>query len=197
MSICGRQEQGRMNNAKSIFVMSGLFVLMGGFLLFEPPLFHKAYAINSTFLPPIVDPNDQPIKARIVVNEFTILADVAITDEDQIKGLSIRDQMNENEGMLFVYGEPSRQSFWMKDMKFPIDIIWLNETGSVVHVEENLRPCVPSLECPSFSPNENAQYVLETIAGFAQKHHLNIGTDIDFSIVLPDKSSVDSQFIES
>ncbi|HEY6405220.1 MAG TPA: DUF192 domain-containing protein [Nitrososphaeraceae archaeon] len=188
MSICDRRERVRMNNVKSIFVMSGLFVLMAGFLLFEPPLFHMTYAVNNTFLPPIVDPNDQPIKARIIVNGFAILADVAITDEDQIKGLSIRDQMNENEGMLFVYGEPSRQSFWMKDMKFPIDIIWLNGTGSVVHVEENLKPCVPSLECPSFSPNENAQYVLETVAGFAQKHHLKIGTDIDFSIVLPDKS---------
>lgn len=197
MSICGRRERIRMNNAKSIFVMIGLFVLTAGFLLFEPPLIHKAYAINNTFLPLIVDPNDQPIKARIVVNGFPILADIAITDEDQIKGLSIRDQMNENEGMLFVYAEPSRQSFWMKDMKFPIDIIWLNGTGSVVHVEENLRPCVPSLECPSFSPNENAQYVLETVAGFAQKHHLMIGTDVDFSIVLADNSSVDSQFIES
>jgi uncharacterized membrane protein (UPF0127 family) len=192
MSICDRRERVRMSNVKPIFVMSGLFVLMAGFFLFEPPLFHMAYAVNNTFLPPIVDPNDQPIKARIAVNGFAILADVAITEEDQIKGLSIRDQMNENEGMLFVYGEPSRQSFWMKDMKFPIDIIWLNGTGSVVHVEENLRPCVPSLECPSFSPNENAQYVLETVAGFAQKHHLKIGTDIDFSIVLPDKSSVDS-----
>lgn len=181
-----------MNNAKSIFVMSGLCVLMVGFLSFEQPLFHMAYSIKNTFLTPIVDPNDQPIKARIVVNGFEILADVAITDEDQIKGLSIKDQMNKNEGMLFVYGEPSRQSFWMKDMKFPIDIIWLNGTGSVVHIEENLSPCVPSLECPSFSPNENAQYVLETVAGFAQKHHLEIGTDVDFSIILPDKSSFDS-----
>jgi uncharacterized membrane protein (UPF0127 family) len=192
MSICDRREGVGMNNAKSISVMCGPFVLMAGFLLLETPLFHIAYAINNTFLPSIVDPNDQPIKAKIVVNGFAILADVAITDEDQIKGLSIRDQMNENEGMLFVYGEPSRQSFWMKDMKFPIDIIWLNGTGVVVHIEENLRPCMPSLECPSFSPKENAQYVLETVAGFAQKHHVKIGTDVDFSIVLPDKSSVDS-----
>jgi uncharacterized protein len=85
-------------------------------------------------LSPIVDPGNQPIKARIVVNRFEILA-VAITDEDQIKGLSIKDQMNENEGMLFVYDKPSRQSFWMKVMRFPID--WLNGTGSVVHTEEN------------------------------------------------------------
>jgi uncharacterized protein len=192
MSICDHRVRVRMNNAKSIFVMSGLCVLMVGFLSFEQPLFHIAYGIENTLLPSIVDPNDQPIKARIVVNGFEVLADVAITDEDQIKGLSIKDQMNENEGMLFVYDEPSQQSFWMKDMKFPIDIIWLNGTGSVIHIEENLRPCVSSLECPTFSPSENAQYVLETVAGFVQKHHLKIGTDVDFSIVLPDKSSIDS-----
>jgi uncharacterized protein len=102
-----------------------------GFLSLEQPLLHMAYALETTFLSPIVNPGDQPIKARIVVNGF----DVAITDEDQIKGLSIKDQMNENEGMLFVYDKPSRQSFWMKDMRFPID--WLNGTGSVVHTEEN------------------------------------------------------------
>jgi uncharacterized membrane protein (UPF0127 family) len=105
-----------------------------GFLSLEQPLLHMAYALETTFLSPIVDPGNQPIKARIVVNRFEILA-VAITDEDQIKGLSIKDQMNENEGMLFVYDKPSRQSFWMKDMRFPID--WLNGTGSVVHTEEN------------------------------------------------------------
>jgi hypothetical protein len=93
-----------------------------GFLSLEQPLLHMAYALETTFLSPIVDPGDQPIKARIVVNGF----DVAITDEDQIKGLSIKDQMND---------KPSRQSFWMKDMRFPID--WLNGTGSVVHTEEN------------------------------------------------------------
>lgn len=59
-----------MSNTKFIFVISGQFVLMAVFLLFEPPLLHMAYGINSTFLPPIVDPNDQPIKARIVVNGF-------------------------------------------------------------------------------------------------------------------------------
>lgn len=106
-----------------------------GFLSLEQPLLHMAYALETTFLSPIVDPGNQPIKARIVVNRFEILADVAITDEDQIKGLSIKDQMNENEGMLFVYDKPSRQSFWMKVMRFPID--WLNGTGSVVHTEEN------------------------------------------------------------
>jgi uncharacterized protein len=99
-----------------------------GFLSLEQPLLHMAYALETTFLSPIVDPGDQPIKARIVVNGFEILADVAITDEDQIKGLSIKDRMND---------KPSRQSFWMKDMRFPIDIVWFNGTGSVVHTEEN------------------------------------------------------------
>jgi uncharacterized protein len=182
----------RMKNVRSFFVTSGLCVLLVGFISLEQPLLHTAYAMKNTFLPSIVDPDDQPIEARIDVNGFEIFADVAITDEDQTKGLSIKDHMNENEGMLFAYDKPSQQSFWMKDMRFPIDIIWLNGTGSVVHIEENLKPCVPSLECPSFSPNENAQYVLETVAGFAQKHQLKVGTDVDFNLVSPGKSPVTS-----
>ncbi len=115
-----------MKNVRSFFVTSGLFVLLVGFISLEQPLLHTAYAMKNSFLPSIVDPDDQPIEARIVVNGFEILADVAITDEDQTKGLSIKDHMNENEGMLFAYDKPSQQSFWMKDMRFPIDIIWLN-----------------------------------------------------------------------
>ena len=93
--------------------------------------------------------------------------------------------MKEDEGMLFVYDRPSRQAFWMKDMKFPIDIIWLDVRGSVVHIEDGLKPCIPSLTCPTYSPDKEAQYVLETVAGFSKKHQLTIGTHVDFELNLP------------
>jgi uncharacterized membrane protein (UPF0127 family) len=48
--------------------------------------------------------------------------------------------MNENEGMLFYLEEPRKGSFWMKNMHFPIDIIWLDENFSIVHIEEELQP---------------------------------------------------------
>jgi len=98
--------------------------------------------------------------------------------------------MKENEGMLFVYEGASRQGFWMKDMKFPIDIIWINGTGSVVHIEENLRPCLSSPICPSYGPNKEAQYVWETLAGFSRRHQLEIGTDVDIELTSPENSTI-------
>ena len=92
--------------------------------------------------------------------------------------------------MVFVYEGASRQGCWMKDMKFPIDIIWINGTGSVVHIEENLRPCLASPICPSYGPNKEAQYVLETLAGFSRRHQLEIGTDVDIELASPDYSTI-------
>ena len=58
------------------------------------------------------------------------------------KGLAVKDQLKENEAMFFVFDKPEKHSFWMKDMNFPIDIIWLDSTDKVVHIEQNLQPCV-------------------------------------------------------
>jgi uncharacterized membrane protein (UPF0127 family) len=112
-----------------------------------------------------------------------LTADLALTNEQIEKGLSVKDKLKENEAMLFVFGESAKHSFWMKDMKFPIDIIWLDSDGNVVHIEQNLQPCVSVLICTSYSPNIESQYVLETVAGFTQRHNVSVGTDIDFKLV--------------
>jgi uncharacterized membrane protein (UPF0127 family) len=129
------------------------------------------------------------LKAVVTVNGFNLTADLAITDEQKAEGLAVKDSLKENEGMLFVYEQPSDQSFWMKDMKFPIDIIWLDSNGTVVHIEQNLQPCisvanpgVSVLNCPVYTPDLEAMYVLETVAGFSQRHNIVNGTKIDFSL---------------
>lgn len=124
-------------------------------------------------------------RIKVSINGYEILADIAISTEQKVKGLSIKDNMKEDEGMLFVYDRPSRQVFSMKDMKFSLDIIWLDVRGSVVHIEDGLKPCIPSLTCPTYSPDKEAQYVLETVAGFSKKHQLTIGTHVDFELNLP------------
>jgi uncharacterized membrane protein (UPF0127 family) len=68
-------------------------------------------------------------------------------------------------------------------MKFPIDIIWLNETFSIVHIEQELPPCESVFYCKSYKPNSEALYVLETIDGFSKKHNLQIGDNIDFQLI--------------
>ena len=123
------------------------------------------------------------LKAKVTVKGFELNADVPITSELMAKGLAVKNQLKENEAMLFIFEDSAKHSFWMKDMKFPIDIIWLDSDGKVVHIEQNLQPCVPVLICTSYSPDIDSQYVLETVAGFTQRYNVNVGTNIDIELV--------------
>jgi uncharacterized protein len=123
------------------------------------------------------------LKAKVTVKGFELNADVPITSELMARGLAVKNQLKESEAMLFVFEESAQHSFWMKDMKFPIDIIWLDSDGKVVHIEQNLQPCVSVLICTSYSPDIDSQYVLETVAGFTQRHNISVGTDIDIELV--------------
>jgi uncharacterized protein len=123
------------------------------------------------------------LKAKVTVKGFELNADVPITSELMARGLAVKNQLKESEAMLFVFEESAQHSFWMKDMKFPIDIIWLDSDGKVVHIEQNLQPCVSVLICTSYSPDIDSQYVLETVAGFTQRHNISVGTNIDIELV--------------
>jgi hypothetical protein len=69
------------------------------------------------------------LKAKVTVKGFELNADVPITNELIAKGLAVKNQLKENEAMLFIFEESAKHSFWMKDMKFPIDIIWLDSNA--------------------------------------------------------------------
>jgi uncharacterized membrane protein (UPF0127 family) len=130
----------------------------------------------------MLDSNTTSNKINIKVNGVNLEADLALSVEEQAKGLSIKDNLKPDEGMLFPYDSPRILSFWMKDMKFPIDILWLNADKEVVHIEENLQPCSPFLPCPSYSPDVQAQYVLETVAGFSSANGIIEGTPVLFDL---------------
>jgi uncharacterized membrane protein (UPF0127 family) len=106
-----------------------------------------------------------------------VKVDLALTPETKLKGLSVKDEIGANEGMLFVFAQPGKYSFWMKDMKFAIDIIWIEEGGRVVSLEKN----VPVNSYPEiFRSEEDATYVLEVSAGFADKYNLQVGDKAEF-----------------
>ena len=130
-------------------------------------------------------PNDRYLQAKVIINGFELRVYLAVTNDQQIKGLSVKDHLKENEGMLFVYEQPSRQGFWMKDMKFPIDIIWLDNNGTVVYIKNSLQPCIMTFAflCPTYTPDKDSLYVLETGSGFSKKHGIKIGTHADFQLI--------------
>ncbi len=121
--------------------------------------------------------------ALVTVGGVNLITSLSTTPDAQSKGLAIRDSLNENEGMLFIFENPQKYSFWMKDMKFPIDIIWINQDGKIVHIEKNLPPCVFLLPCPSYAPKDDSLYVLEVVSNFTNKFNINVGDSVDSKVI--------------
>ncbi len=92
-------------------------------------------------------------------------------------GLSGKTGLNADEGMLFAFDKPGNYGFWMKDMEFPLDILWISDSFSVVGVEKNLATdTYPTV----FGENYEARYVLEVPAGFSDKNNIKVGDSMKF-----------------
>ncbi|MFQ5780465.1 MAG: DUF192 domain-containing protein [Nitrospiria bacterium] len=109
-----------------------------------------------------------------------INAEVADTPKARMTGLMFRDHLPKGGGMLFIFQKAGPHLFWMKNCKFPIDIIWLNEKREIVYISEETPPC-KSDPCPTYGPTkEKTLYVLEVATGFTQKERLKRGMRILF-----------------
>lgn len=116
-------------------------------------------------------------KRNIVLGGRMVSVEVADTDAKRTRGLSGHAPLKDGEGMIFIFDTAGKYSFWMKDMLFPIDIIWIGEDFSVVDITENAEPnSYPNL----FTPREEALYVLEVNAGFSNEKGLKIGDKVEF-----------------
>lgn len=88
-----------------------------------------------------------------------------------------RNELGENQGMLFIYDKESIYPFWMKDTLIPLDMIWLDKDMKVVEIQENALPCRRD-PCDIYMPVNKAQYILEVYGGWTHRHNLNIGDTI-------------------
>jgi uncharacterized membrane protein (UPF0127 family) len=115
-------------------------------------------------------------------NGTKILAEPVQKKADMIRGLMFRDSLGANRGMLFMYGKEDRMPYWTFQVRFPVDIIWINHQHRVVDLSLNTPPCLmrSSAACPDYGGHEPAQFVLEVNAGIAAKSQLKIGDVLDF-----------------
>jgi uncharacterized protein len=109
------------------------------------------------------------------VGGATVKAEVAADSKSRERGLSGRTSLAEGRGMLFVYPDRQVRTFWMKGMRFPIDIIWIAR-GRVTGVERNAP--VPVGSVPLYSSRVAADHVLEVPAGWAGRHGADAGTPV-------------------
>jgi uncharacterized membrane protein (UPF0127 family) len=96
-------------------------------------------------------------------------------------GLMFRPSLPEDQGMLFVFEELDFHGIWMKNCKFPIDILWLDEEGRVVHLAESVPPCRAD-PCPVYQPLRKAAYVVELNAGQARREKVVLGSRLTFQL---------------
>ena len=114
-------------------------------------------------------------------HEYTL--EVAADDLARQRGYMGREKIGPREGMIFIFDDVGRHSFWMKDCKVALDMVWLDASLRVVWVAPNRTPCPADGACPSIAPFFPARYVLEFAAGTVAKETLQPG---DAVVVLSD-----------
>lgn len=109
----------------------------------------------------------------VSVGAGSVRARLADTEETRAQGLSGTKELGEGEGMLFLFPEPNRYGFWMKEMNYPIDIVWMDGDKRAVHIEK----CVSPKTYPTvLTPSTPAQYVLEVPCGWAERSGVQNGS---------------------
>lgn len=105
-----------------------------------------------------------------------IEVELAMTQEERATGLMNRTNLPEYSGMLFIFDKEYIHKFWMKNMFFPLDIIWLDERGIIVHIDKNVMPC--NEYCKSFGPELSVKFVLEVNGLYTDSHNINVGDSV-------------------
>src|SRR3989344_7759864 len=151
-----------------------LFILLVVFLIGAGLLFYGAFFFRK----------DRTWDEGVVTvrgNEFDVF--IADTAALRAQGLSGRESLRGDEGMFFIFDSPARQSFWMRDMKFPIDIVWISGER-VVDISKNVpipAPGTSLFSLPTYSPKEPIDRVLEVNAGMADRLGIQAGDVVHFS----------------
>ncbi|MGC1676190.1 MAG: DUF192 domain-containing protein [Candidatus Binataceae bacterium] len=113
-----------------------------------------------------------------------VRVEVADTASERETGLMYRSHLDEDAGMIFVFREPSRLSFWMKNTEIPLDMIFADADGKIVGIVANAAPYTLTPR----AVDADASYVLEVNGGFAARHHVAAGDKLIFSGFTPQTS---------
>lgn len=115
----------------------------------------------------------------VCIKDVCVYVEVADTDAARQQGLMFRKNLPEGRGMLFVFEAEGRYGFWMKNMKFTLDIIWIDKEKKIVDIKPHLSPCQEA--CEIFGPPDKILYALEVDAGFAGRNKIEIGDKVNIN----------------
>lgn len=151
-------------------IIAVLFIAAAGFLI---QAFSQNEAGNSDAMS-----LQEPAKEIVRIGDVAIPVEIADTPDERRRGLSGRLFLASDQGMLFIFPQSDYYGFWMPDMHFPIDIVWIGEGLRVVGIHENVLPLEPGQGAIWYYPPQPVRYVLEVNAGFAASRGIRVGDPV-------------------
>lgn len=129
----------------------------------------------------ILQTKQEDVTRVLKIGNTEIQVEISDTRDKRAKGLGGREKIASNSGMLFVFSKSDKYSFWMKGLKFPLDMIWIKD-NMVVDIIKNAKQPEPNQRdetLPIYLPKETVDTVLEVNSGFVDSHNIQIGDKID------------------
>jgi uncharacterized protein len=115
--------------------------------------------------------------------DWNVSSEIADTDASRAQGLMYRNYLEEGKGMLFVFPQPTQTSFFMKNMLFPLDIIYIsNSSGNlyVTKIRNDFQPCKEQ-PCELDQSPHDMSYVVEVPAGWSKKYGIKLGDSVSIA----------------
>jgi len=172
---------------KDLSVIGGLFVLILFLLIFgnffgTSGLLRGGFGLSGTSSATRSATIVNRDSTQVIIGKLNVNAKIAANAKDRQKGLSKLDSLPLDQGMLFIFDKSDTYAFWMKDMKFAIDIIWIDENKKVVSIAKNVpfEPGKNDLQLKQYKPAGAAKYVLEVNAGLSDLFGVNNGDTASF-----------------
>lgn len=125
--------------------------------------------------------SSQP-KSTVTIDRQTFHVQIARTEQQKEMGLSNTATLPQDQGMIFLFATPDYYGFWMRNMKFPLDILYIAR-NKIVSIAYNVtNPNNPSQPLPVYKPSQPADTVLEINGGLSTKYHFSIGDSVSVSL---------------
>lgn len=140
-------------NLPAILIVSSVLILI-------------AYVVLIVILPSMLKPATQ-----LWLGDGIFRTDLALDGEARTKGLSGVSKLDPDQALLMVFPTDDKWGIWMKDMKIPIDIVWLDSDKKVVYIVKNASPEIS--DSKTFKPQKDARYVVELPAGTVDSKAIN------------------------
>jgi uncharacterized membrane protein (UPF0127 family) len=173
---------------KSVWILLGVVVLLAIIIFWPVKMVQQVTTQSTAGALPSSDYQTTTMTMGQGVYTTAFTAEIADTSALQELGLSFRSSIDQKSAMIFVFPIEGNYKFWMKDMNFPLDIIWLVDDtpasantsarqGKIIYIEKNLAP---STYPAGFGPDGNSLYVIEVASGTADRLHLSLGQNVTF-----------------